>query len=427
MRDDSRWIVHADMDAFYASIEQRDNPELRGRPVVVGATTPRGVVAAASYEARQHGIHSAMPGFQAHKLCPQATFLPGRHGHYSAVSAKVQEVFRRYTPKVEPLALDEAFLDVTGCSHLFGGVESLARRVQQDVWDATQLHVSVGIAPNKLVAKIACAQGKPKGLVLVQAEQVKDYLAPLAVGKMWGVGPVLEKRLRGLGIQTLGDLERFEPDELCRQVGRRAPELQRLARGQDDRPVVVDRIVKSIGEENTFEQDVTSQEKIFDVLVVHADSVARRLRRGGLRGRTVTLKIRPVGEAPRRAPDARGAHHATLTRSKSLREPIDDAQSIARVARALWTAAGIESPVRLLGVTVSGLESIERSTPQQLDLFGSLSVGGSPPRAPIGPTLDAIEERFGAGVIRRAVSEVPLKGLSKNIAPAPRPREEPEK
>ena len=202
----TRWILHADMDAFYASIEQRDDPRLRGRPVIVGAVSGRGVVAAASYEARRFGVRSAMPGFRAHELCPGGVFLPSNMAKYAAASAQVQELFRGFTPLVEPLALDEAFLDITGSAHLFGGPLALARELKRRVREATELNVSVGVAPNKLVAKIACSLGKPDGLRVIDAASVRAALDPLPIGWLWGVGPVLEQRLVQAGIRTFAEL-----------------------------------------------------------------------------------------------------------------------------------------------------------------------------------------------------------------------------
>jgi DNA polymerase-4 len=233
----SRWVLHADMDAFYASIEQRDHPELRGRPVIVGAQSARGVVAAASYEARKFGVRSAMPGFEARRRCPDGVFLPSNMEHYAAVSAEVHAVFERFTPDIEPLALDEAFLDVTGSVHLFGGPEKLAMSLKRAVFDATELTVSVGVAPNKLVAKIACTLGKPDGLVVVEPAGVRELLDPLPIRRLFGVGPVLGKRLDELGVTTFRELASYDERSLVRAIGARAVGLQALARGEDERPV----------------------------------------------------------------------------------------------------------------------------------------------------------------------------------------------
>jgi len=403
-----RCILHADMDAFYASIEQRDDPSLRGRPVIVGATSPRGVVAAASYEARRFGVRSAMPGFRARQLCPEGVFLPSDMQRYAAVSRQIQALFLDFTPLVEPLALDEAFLDVSGSVHLFGGAALLAQELKRRVYAETELRVSVGVAPSKLVAKIACDLGKPDGLRIVPEADVRDVLDPLDIGVLWGVGPVLERRLRALGIATFGDLARHDTEALSLLLGRRAGELRALARGEDAREVEADRAPKSIGEENTFESDVGSDPRIVEVLRAHADAVARRLRRAGYRGRTVTLKIKLAHADPARASE-RGPYYPLLTRSRTLAEPTDDAEQIAAVARELWAATALTEPIRLLGVSVSALGATGAAPAQQLALFEAVAARGRPDaapssRRPLGPTLDAITERFGAGAIQRAVA-----------------------
>jgi DNA polymerase IV len=406
-----RWIVHADMDAFYASVEQRDDPSLRGRPVIVGATSPRGVVAAASYEARRFGVRSAMPGFRAHQLCPEGVFLPSNMAHYAAVSQQIQTLFLDFTPQVEALALDEAFLDVSGSVQLFGGIEALAQELKRRVYAATELRVSVGAAPSKLVAKIACNLAKPDGLRIVPESSVREVLEPLEVGALWGVGPVLERKLRAAGIQTLGALAGCEPSVLEGLVGRRGVELQALARGEDTREVEADRAPKSIGEENTFESDVHSESRVLEVIRVHADAVARRLRRAGYRGRTISLKIK-LGQADAARASERGPHYPLLTRSKTLPELTDDAEQILSVARDLWQAAALRVPIRLLGVSVSGLEASGGPAQEQLGLFDARAARTGASRTAsaaarrLGPTLDAITERFGAGAIGRAVEAV---------------------
>jgi DNA polymerase IV len=393
-----RWILHADMDAFYASVEQRDHPELRGRPVIVGAGSPRGVVAAASYEARRFGVRSAMPGFRARQLCPEAVFVSSDMAHYAAISAEVQAIFERFTPLVEPLSLDEAFLDIGGSVHLFGGVEALAQALRRTVFEETELPISVGVAPVKLVAKIACNLAKPNGLKIVPAEQVRAVLDPLPVGDLWGVGPVLQRRLAALGIQTLAELARYDTRVLTSALGVRATELQLLARGEDPRPVIADREPKSYGEENTFEIDVSAERRIAEVIASHADAVMRRVRRDGYRGRTVTLKIKLGRSLPRAAGEE--PHYPLLTRSKTLSVPTDDAEQMRRVALELWQAARVSEPIRLLGVSLSGLvrEGSGAAGAEQLELFRE---GAS--RPPLGAALDAIVERFGEGSIRRAV------------------------
>jgi DNA polymerase IV len=387
------------MDAFYASIEQRDHPELRGKPVIVGATSPRGVVAAASYEARVFGVRSAMPGFRARELCPDGVYLPSDMGRYAAVSDQVHDVFSEFTPEIEPVALDEAFLDVTGSVGLFGGPLALARRLKARVREATELAVSVGVAPSKLVAKIACTLGKPDGMMVVPPEAVSFLLEPLPVRRIWGVGPVLGRELEALGIYSIGQLARYDPDQLRRVLGDRAHELQQRARGDDPRTVESDRAPKSYGEENTFERDVSERDVVTGALTAHAEAVARRMRHDGYRGRTVTLKIKLARRSGARHSRLGGEPeepiYPLLSRQRTLRDPTDDGALIREVAIALWDAAQVGEPVRLLGVSLSNLERREL---EQLDLFA--------PRAPrdrLGPALDAITERFGREAIRRAV------------------------
>ncbi len=396
-----RFILHADMDAFYASIEQRDRPELRGLPVIVGANSARGVVAAASYEARKFGVRSAMPGFQARALCPNGVFLPANIARYAEVSEQVHGVFGEFTPDIEPIALDEAFLDITASERLFGGPFELATRLKRLVLERTELTISVGVAPNKLVAKIACTLGKPNGLNVVQPDEVRALLDPLPVRRLWGVGPVLGDKLTRLGLKTLADIVAYDAKQLARELGDRAGELQALAAGIDSRPVISERAAKSIGEENTFETDTLDREKVSAVLTAHADEVARRLRRSGYLGCTVTLKIK-LGTARRRR-DARVGEgdepvYPLLTRSKTLREPTDDGALIRQIALDLWDAARIKEPVRLLGVSVSQLSQSERT---QLELF----TPPKPTRA-LGRALDAIRERFGRDAIGPAVGNL---------------------
>jgi DNA polymerase-4 len=398
-----RWVLHADMDAFYASIEQRDHPELRGKPVIVGASSARGVVAAASYEARKFGVRSAMPGFEARRRCPDGVFLPSNIEHYAAVSAEVHAVFERFTPEIEPLALDEAFLDVTGSVGLFGGPRELAVALKRAVVQATELTVSVGVAPNKLVAKIACTLGKPDGLVLVEPGGVRALVDPLPIRRLFGVGPVLAQRLETLGITTFRELGAYDEGALVRALGPRAPALQALARGDDDRPVESQREPKSYGEENTFEQDVSERDTVTGALTAHAEAVARRLRRDGYRGRTVTVKMK-LGRArgtriARFAGETTEPFYPIVSRSKTLGKSTDDGAVIRRTAIALWDAASIGEPVRLLGVSLSNLEG---GRSEQLDLFAR------PKPDRLGPALDAITERFGKNAISRAV-DAPAK------------------
>jgi DNA polymerase IV len=393
----SRVVLHADMDAFYASIEQRDRPELRGKPVIVGASSARGVVAAASYEARVFGVRSAMPGFRARELCPQGIFLPSDMAKYSAVSAEVHEVFEQFTPLIEPIALDEAFLDITQSAHLFGGPVELASTLKAKVRERVGLVVSCGVAENKLVAKIACRLGKPDGLYWVPPDRTRALLAPLPLRWLWGVGPVTEAALRETGLTTLGELAAADPRALRSALGDRAAALIALAQGCDDRPVEAALAAKSYGEENTFEHDIRDRATVTQALSSHAHAVARRMRHDAVHGRTVTVKIklaRARNSARSRVGGEDGPNYPLLTRSKTLPHATDDGAAIRKVAIALWDAAAIDEPVRLLGVAMSQLSDAEES---QLDLFA----GDEVVRArKLGPAVDRIRERFGADAIR---------------------------
>jgi DNA polymerase-4 len=400
-----RIVLHADMDAFFASIEQRDRPELRGKPVIVGAVSARGVVAAASYEARKFGVRSAMPGFRARQLCPQGVFLPSDIAKYAAVSDQVHEIFEEFTPVIEPLALDEAFLDITGATHLHGGERALAEALRRRVFERTQLTISCGVAPNKLVAKIACSLAKPNGLRCVAAAEIRGLLEPLPIRRLFGVGPVTERALRAAGFETCGDLARADLERLGAVVGDRASELARLARGDDPRPVESGRAAKSYGEENTFEQDQHFGPQISAALTAHAHAVARRLRHDGLLGRTVTLKVRlgqrgPEWIASRDLDGADAPRYPLVTRSRTLSAPTDDASVIRRVALELWESAGITKPVRLVGVSLSNLSE---PAADQLELFDPERLR----RQKLGPALDAIRARFGEHIIAVATKDPP--------------------
>lgn len=392
-----RVILHADMDAFFASIEQRDNPELRGKPVIVGAVSQRGVVAAASYEARVFGVRSAMPGFRARELCPHGVYLPSDIEKYGRVSAEVHRVFEELTPVIEPIALDEAFLDVTASVHLFGGAEALGRHLKARVREATGLAVSCGIARSKLVAKIACALGKPDGLKIVHADEERALLDPLPIRRLWGVGPVAEAQLHEAGFRSFADVANADPRRLRAVLGNGAEELQKRARGDDTRPVEADRDAKSYGEESTFERDVGARDEVTAAITGHAEAVARRLRHDALAGRTVTLKIK-LGRArnervSRSAAGESEPSYPLLSRSKTLAQATDDAAVIRKVAIALWDAAAVGEPVRLLGVSLSQLEPGGK----QMELFGDRKEGK------LGAAMDAIATRFGRDKIRRAI------------------------
>src|SRR5262245_33222139 len=310
-------ILHADMDAFYASVEQRDRPELRGLPVIVGGASGRGVVAAASYEARRFGIRSAMPTVQARALCPDLVIVRGDMAKYRRIGAQVRAIFESVSPLVEPLSVDEAFIDVTASVRLLGPPLAIGRLLKDRVRAATGLAVSVGIGPGKMVAKIASDLSKPDGLLEVRPEGVRDFLRPLAVGRLWGVGPVTEAALRAAGIETVADLADGDAARLRQHVGGATEALRRLALGEDVRDVEPEREARSYGEENTFASDIRDDRTVRDAIVAHGEAVARRLRRDGVRARTVVLKIKLA--------ERLGAgKYRVLTRQAPLPVPGDD-------------------------------------------------------------------------------------------------------
>jgi DNA polymerase-4 len=378
-------ILHVDMDAFYASVEERDRPELRGKPVIVGGDPDRrGVVSAASYVARQFGVHSAMPAGTARRRCPQGVFLRPRIDHYAAVSKQIREIFHRYTPLVEPLSLDEAFLDVSGSVKLFGPAEQIARRVKSEIRNELHLVASVGVAPNKFVAKIASDVEKPDGLVVVTAEAIQTFLDPLPVGRLWGVGRVSNQALKRLGVETIGQLRRLPVDVLCDRFGTSGEHLWRLAQGIDRRRVVPDHEAKSVSHETTFEVDITDREILRAWLLELTEQVARRLRRHNVRARTVQLKVR-------------FADFRTLTRDQTLPEPT-------HVTRDLWEAAdrllttrlpATLPPIRLLGMGTSGLD---RSREIQRMLFDEQEHRR---QSRLDEITDQIQEKYGKAAIGR--------------------------
>lgn len=390
-----RVILHADLDAFYASVEQRDRPELRGRPVIVGGAGPRGVVSAASYEARRYGVRSAMPGFEARRLCPDGAFLRGDMRKYGTVSRQVFAVFRRFSPLVEGLSLDEAFLDLSGTGRLLGPPRAAGEALRRAVREEVGLAVSVGIGPSRTIAKLASDAAKPDGLLEITPAGVDAFLHPLPVGRLWGVGPVAEAKLRRAGIETIGDLARAASDTLVRLLGEAGgPHAAALARGLDERPIEPDRAPVSYSEENTFAGDVTDRDRLRAVLLDHAESVARRLRRDGWLARTVVLKVKL---ARRRAPGPRG--YPVVTRRATLPEPSDDGAVLAGAARTLLERTPAV-PVRLLGV---GATNLVAADDEQLALFAPSAARGRARR--LNRALDEITERFGERAVVRAGQE----------------------
>ena len=380
-----RKILHLDMDAFYASIEQRDNPSLKGRPVIVGGEAEkRGVVSAASYEARAFGVHSAMPTSQARRLCPQGVFLPVRMDRYRGVSGLIFEIFREYTPLIEPLSLDESFLDVTGCESLFGPAPEIARTIKKKILAQTGLTASAGIAPNKFLAKIASDWRKPDGLVEIKPEEVGAFLENLPVSKLWGVGKATEEVLQGMGIFRVGQLARFPREAIEKKMGNFGLELLTLARGEDDRPVVSGEEAKSLSQEQTFTPDLQERQIMEQILLDQAEQVGWELRKQKLKGLTVHLKVR--------YPD-----FTLITRSQTLSAPTDTGMEIYRTAvKLLDKTEALSRKARLLGVGISNLR--RREAPFQRGLFDAY-------REKEEKSLEAVDkiwDKFGPQALKRA-------------------------
>ncbi|MBC7794421.1 MAG: DNA polymerase IV [Clostridia bacterium] len=378
-----RIILHADMDAFYAAVEQLDNPALRGKPILVGHSGGRGVVTTASYEARPYGVGSAMAMAKARRLCPQAIIVPPRFDRYSEVSAKIMEVFGNFSPRVEALSLDEAFLDMTGAGRLFGPPERMARAIKDAVFDALRLRVSVGAAPSKYVAKVASDLGKPDGLLVVPPDQVLTFLHPLPVKRLWGVGPKTYERLRSMGLNTIADVAHANRSDLVRALGSMGDHIAALAAGHDPRLVEPDRDSKSVGAEQTFEDDVVGRRAIEPHLLNAADRVAHRLRKGGMKARGLRVKLKSF--------DFR-----TSTRQTTLARPTDSADALCAAAKALLEEFDLEIPVRLAGL--AGFDLVSAEAPEQRELFGNAERAK---RAQLDQTLDAVWEKFGAGAVKR--------------------------
>jgi DNA polymerase-4 len=403
MPSTDRTILHVDMDAFFVSVELLDAPELRGHPVVVGGDGPRGVVAAASYEARAFGVHSAMPAVQARRLCPHATFLAGRYERYAQVSRRVMAIFGSFTPLVEPLSLDEAFLDVSGALRVHGRGAALSggeigRHIRRRVLDEEGLTCSVGVATNKFVAKLASEAAKPRasaggpvpgeGVTVVDGDEVLAFLHPLPVGALWGVGPATLARLSRLGVVTVGDLARIPRDVVAHTLGQAAGHhLHALAHGVDERPVEPDQRAKSVGHEETFATDRYTAREVQRELVRLADAVAGRLRRHGLAGRTVTVKVR-------------FSDFRTITRSLTLPGPVDSGGALLEAARSLVADVDPSPGVRLLGLSTSNLR---QGAAEQLTLLDGPRRAGpgvaAADRQETDQAVDRIRERFGAGAI----------------------------
>lgn len=379
MQSNTRAILHVDMDAFFAAVEQHDRSELRGQPVIVGHPAKRSVVLTASYEARPSGVRSAMPSTQAQRLCPQAIWVAPRMARYREASDQVFEIFAETTPMIEGLSLDEAFLDVTQSLRLFGGIEAIGKRIKRRIRERTGLTASIGMAHNKLVAKLASELSKPDGLLHIAPDRIQATLDPLPVGRLWTVGAKAQAALIAIGIRTIGDLRRANARDLQRALGRDVETLQRLARGEDEREVDPAPAEKSIGAETTFDEDLETFEQAATWLLRLCERVAARTRSSGLHGRVVHLKLR---EPP----------FITHTRQATLSAPTDATAEIHTLARELlgrWWRQGGNRRLRLLGVSLSGFEAATQD-----DLFAG-NAGAT-------DTLqDRINHRFGEGSLKR--------------------------
>ena len=392
MKEAHSTFLHVDMDAFFASVEQCDHPELKGKPVVVGSPPDqRGVVSAASYEARPYGIHSAMPSRTAFQKCPHAVFLPVNMARYKEVSRQIMRIFETYTPLVQPLSIDEAFLDVTGAHRLFGDGKTIAEKIRRDIQAETGLTASVGVAPNMFLAKIASDMNKPDGVTLVPVEQeaIERFLAPLPISRMWGVGKVTQKKLISLELNTIGHLQTCDPHLLERAVGAHAAKtFARLARGIDERRIEPDQGEKSISNETTFNEDLTERAPIEAAYKHLIDKVGARLRKAGLYATTAHLKIR-------------WNDFSTITRQTRLAPPCDDDTTLREAGMELLEQHLLHRPVRLIGFGVSGLCTSDEPLLHQLSLFDAPDTALHKRRTRLSHITDTIKHRYGQKSLRR--------------------------
>ena len=381
----NRQIIHIDMDAFYASVEQHDNPDLKGKAVIVGGVPQqRGVVSAASYEARKFGVHSAMPMANAIRLCPDAIVLPVRMRRYAEVSEQIRAIFQKFTPDIEPISLDEAFLDVTGSVHLFGCAENIGREIKRQIKEQLGLVASAGIAPNKFLAKLASDLDKPDGFVIITEENKQQILDSLPVSRIWGVGKVTEKALKSKGIKTIKQLRQTPKEVLKNIFANQTDDLLLLAKGIDDRPVEPDREAKSISSEQTFAQDIKDKDILLNVLLNQVEDVAQRLRKNYLEARTITLKLRY-------------GNFRTVTRSSSFEQHTNITKTLWNEAEKIFLTWYEKSsgPLRLLGFGVSGLRE---SGSGQHQLFHEPD---HDKQKRLDEAFDKIREKFGHDALRR--------------------------
>lgn len=375
-----RWIMHVDMDAFFASVEQRDDPALQGKPVIVGGKSRRSVVATASYEARAFGVHSAMPLSQAKRLCPHGCFVAPRFEAYREASDAIHQVMLHYADAYEPISLDEAFLDISGMGNQYPTLGAIGRAIKEEIRSAVHLTASVGIAPNKFLAKMASDMKKPDGLCIIPYGREREVLAPLPVRRLWGVGEVTEKKLLAAGFRTIADIQEAPLEKLSALLGNQGTLLKDLSFGIDDRPVVSSRQVKSIGDESTYEYDLTDRQKIDREIAIHSDIVAQRLRRHDLAARTISLKIR-------------FASFKTIMRSLSLEEGTNLQETIDSTCQTLLSRIPLTEGIRLIGVTASNL-----GAPLSIP---SLFSDAEDKRARAAKAMDSIQQKYGRKALQK--------------------------
>lgn len=375
-----RWIMHVDMDAFFASVEQRDDPALQDKPVIVGGKSRRSVVATASYEARAFGVHSAMPLSQAKRLCPHGCFVAPRFEAYREASDAIHQVMLHYADAYEPISLDEAFLDISGMGNQYPTLGAIGRAIKEEIRSAVHLTASVGIAPNKFLAKMASDMKKPDGLCIIPYGREREVLAPLPVRRLWGVGEVTEKKLLAAGFRTIADIQEAPPEKLSALLGNQGTLLKDLSFGIDDRPVVSSRQVKSIGDESTYEYDLTDRSKIDREIAIHSDIVAQRLRRHDLAARTISLKIR-------------FASFKTIMRSLSLEEGTNLQETIDSACQTLLSRIPLTEGIRLIGVTASNL-----GAPLSIP---SLFSDEEDKRSRAAKAMDSIQQKYGRKALQK--------------------------
>ncbi len=375
-----RWIMHVDMDAFFASVEQRDDPALQGKPVIVCGKSRRSVVATASYEARAFGVHSAMPLSQAKRLCPHGYFIAPHFEAYREASDAIHQVMLHYADAYEPISLDEAFLDISGMGRQYPTLSSIGRAIKEEIRSAVHLTASVGIAPNKFLAKMASDMDKPDGLCIIPYGREQEVLAPLPVRRLWGVGSVTEKKLLAAGFRTIADIQEAAPEKLSALLGNQGPLLKALSLGIDERPIISSRQVKSIGDESTYEYDLTDRPTIDREIAIHSDIVAQRLRRHDLAARTISLKIR-------------FASFKTIMRSLSLEERTNLQETIDSACQTLLSRIPLTEGIRLIGVTASNL-----GAPLSIP---SLFSDKEEKRARAAKAMDSIQQKYGRKALRK--------------------------